>query len=288
MPKKSNFFIQASPQRFADLYMRFCGYEECEPLHKWGPVVRPVYIIHYILSGKGIYQAGGNTWNLGEGEGFLIEPESLTFYQADAVCPWSYLWIGFDGQAVPEILRLMGLGGDRLTFRSRKKELLKETVFDMMRNDTFSFARDYYLQSRMYLFFSVLLEEMETALPAQHGKENLYVNMAVEFIRNNYFLPIKVTDIAEQVHVNRSYLCAIFQKELGISVSEYLSSFRLSRAAELLPICKLDIAQVAASCGYRDPLVFSKAFKRKYGTTPLKFRQSTALADAEKMKQNHF
>ena len=70
MPKKSNFFIQASPQRFADLYMRFCGYEECEPLHKWGPVVRPVYIIHYILSGKGIYQAGGNTWNLGEGEGF--------------------------------------------------------------------------------------------------------------------------------------------------------------------------------------------------------------------------
>ena len=141
--------------------MRFCGYEECEPLHKWGPVVRPVYIIHYILSGKGIYQAGGNTWNLGEGEGFLIEPESLTFYQADAVCPWSYLWIGFDGQAVPEILRLMGLGGDRLTFRSRKKELLKETVFDMMRNDTFSFARDYYLQSRMYLFFSVLLEEME-------------------------------------------------------------------------------------------------------------------------------
>ena len=280
----SNYFFQTLDHSFSDLYLNFCGYEECEPLHKWGPVVRPVYIIHYILSGKGTYQTRERSWSLGEGEGFLIEPEALTFYQADAVDPWTYIWIGFGGEAVPEVLRHMGLGQERLTFRSRQKDLLKETVFSMLRSDALSFANDVFLQSQMYLFFSVLLKDLETALPVQHGKENAYISKAVEVIRNNYYLPIKVSDIAEQVHVNRSYLCTIFQKELGVSISEYLSSFRLTRAAELLPISELDIGQVAFSCGYRDPLVFSKAFKRKYGMPPLKFRQEAVKENMMKMK----
>ena len=56
-----------------DLLLQFCGYSTTEPLHSFGPVVGPHYIIHFILNRKCI------------------------FYQSDAQEPWEYLWIGFNG-----------------------------------------------------------------------------------------------------------------------------------------------------------------------------------------------
>lgn len=32
------------------------GRQDCSDLHSWGPGVRPVYIIHYILRGQGIIE----------------------------------------------------------------------------------------------------------------------------------------------------------------------------------------------------------------------------------------
>ena len=80
-----------------DLLLQFCGYSTTEPLHSFGPVVRPHYIIHFILNRKGIFQIREKTYHLETGQGFLIEPDELTFYQSDAQEPWEYLWIGFNG-----------------------------------------------------------------------------------------------------------------------------------------------------------------------------------------------
>ena len=43
------YVLQLSDQKFQDLYLCFCGYAKCEPLHSFGPAVRPNYILHYIL-----------------------------------------------------------------------------------------------------------------------------------------------------------------------------------------------------------------------------------------------
>ncbi len=32
------------------------GRQDCSDLHSWGPGVRPVYIIHYILRARGLYR----------------------------------------------------------------------------------------------------------------------------------------------------------------------------------------------------------------------------------------
>lgn len=70
-----------------DLLLQFCGYSTTAPLHSFGPAVRPHYLIHFILNGKGIFQKGDKTYHLETGQGFFIEPDELTFYQADAKEP---------------------------------------------------------------------------------------------------------------------------------------------------------------------------------------------------------
>ena len=120
--------LQEQYQKFSDFYLCYCGHARCEPLHSYGPAVRPNYLLHYILDGRGVYHVEGRDYHLGKGEGFLIEPNKQTFYQASAEAPWTYLWIGFDGAKCETCLRAVGLGSGQLTFRCRDYETLLELV----------------------------------------------------------------------------------------------------------------------------------------------------------------
>ena len=88
-----------------------------------------------------------------------------------------------------------------------------------------------------------------------------------------------MADIAAHISVSRSYLSTLFQNTLGQSPSEYLANFRLTRGAEQLTITDLPVSAIAGLCGYRDPLVFSKAFKQKNGMTPTQYRKSNREAE---------
>lgn len=269
--------LHDSDQRFTDLRPLFSGREQCTPLHCWGPGVRPNYIIHYILDGEGIYRVGDETLRLHAGEGFLIEPEVQTFYQADARHPWTYCWVGFDGTLAPELVRELGLGGNRLTFYCGDKEALEEVFSTLLKYQSFSAVNDLILQSALFRFFAILMRDLTVRAKEPSSLKNDYVHGAVQFIRNNYYRSITVEDIAAYTGINRSYLYTLFIKETGMSPSNYLRNFRLSRAAELLSITNYSVESIAYSCGYQDPLVFSKAFKKEYHQTPLRYRQNNTF-----------
>ena len=82
-------------EKSGSLYVNCCGLSRTEPLHSFGPALKPHYLIHYIVSGRGRLQLGGKEYPLEQGYGFLIPPEELAFYQADEADPWTYVWVGF-------------------------------------------------------------------------------------------------------------------------------------------------------------------------------------------------
>lgn len=266
--------LQLKNRKFPDFYLCYCGYSECERLHSFGPAVRPNYILHYIVNGKGIYQVGEDRYELEAGQGFLIEPEVRTFYQADAKNPWTYLWIGFNGNRAGEYLKDIGLDSRRLTFRCSEGEKLKNMMESHLENRTYSVENDFRSESFLFSFFAVLAHNMELDAPAGQKSENIYVRRAVEYIQNNYSYGINVSDAADYVGISRSYLYTLFLKTLGVSPQEYLISYRVTRASQLLEITDLPIEGIAQSCGYEDALVFSKAFKNRMGTTPSGYRKA--------------
>lgn len=258
---------------FRDLSLSFCGMSECKPGHQFGPAVRPNYIIHYVLKGKGIYQVGEKKYEVCEGQGFLIEPEVLTHYKADEEEPWTYIWIGFSGDMAKTYLSDIGLNSEQLVFRCGQKEELKSLVLKMTKHSMSSVTNQYYLQSYLYQFFAVLTKEIKIDSVVHVNKESLYVREAVNFIRNNYFRGINVTDVAEHISVNRSYLYKLFQNSFQMSPKEFLTNFRISRAKELLVSSELPIESIAWSCGYSEVLVFSKMFKKIVGVAPSVYRK---------------
>ena len=100
----------------ASLTLKSCGCSATSPFHCFGPAVRPYCLIHIIRNGKGIFQIDGKTYYLQKGQGFFIPPDVLTFYQADEKDPWEYLWVGFGGSEVPDILKQVGLSSEQPVF----------------------------------------------------------------------------------------------------------------------------------------------------------------------------
>ena len=270
---EDSYVLHLKNRKFSDLYLCFCGYSKCDPLHSFGPAVRPNYILHYILKGKGIYQVNEVSYSLCAGQGFLIEPEVQTFYQADEKDPWEYLWIGFAGEKAAQYLRDLGLNKNQLIYHCSCQDELKKIVLSMLKNKTYNPSNEYLLEGLLYTFFSVLSRHMQVETVPGRDNGNLYVRKAIEFIQNNYSYPIQVTEIADYVGINRSYLYTLFRSALQVSPKEYLTTFRLTRAAQLLEVTELSIESVALSCGYQDTLVFSKQFKAKMGMSPSAFRK---------------
>ena len=279
------YVLQLSDRKFSDLYLCYCGYAKCEPLHSFGPAVRSNYLIHYILEGKGHYRAGGKRYNLQAGQGFLIEPGTKIFYEADEEDPWTYLWVGFHGRRAEEYLRDAGLGDGRLIFCSERGEELKKLVVRMLKNYTITATDQFLLEGSLYLFLSILAEDTARSPAEEHGVDNMYIKKALGYIQDNYGHSIRVADIAEYVCINRSYLYTLFREHVGSSPQEYLSDYRLARAEEFLKGMELSVESVDYSCGYRDPAAFGRAFKEKNGITPLQYRKKYRTEQSELQKK---
>lgn len=260
-------------EQTGSLYVNCCGLSRTESLHSFGPALKPHFLIHYILSGKGKFLIGGKEYPLEAGYGFLITPDELAFYQADEEEPWTYVWVGFSGAQAAEYIENIGLSVRQPVFKSDASEELYRIVKDMMEHNTFGLSNDLRRNGQLGVFLSVIAEGSRVEKTNEADRANIYVRKAVSFIQSNYCNPIKVTDVAEYVCINRSYLYTLFQNSMGMSPQQFLTTFRITKATELLQLTTLPIESIALSCGYRDPLVFAKAFRQMKKMSPSGYRK---------------
>ena len=248
-----------------------CGCSKTESLHSFGPALKPDYVVHFILSGKGVFQIDGKKYELEAGRGFLIPPGELAFYQADEEEPWTYIWVGFGGSKAQEYIQGIGLSAHAPIFRSEEQDFLYACVKDMMEHNTYGTANELRRVGQLYVFLSLIAGE--NSVKEEIEGENQYVKRAMDYIQNNYHIPIKVADVADYVCINRSYLYSLFQEVLEMSPRQYLSRYRITKAAELLLSTSLSVESIALSTGYNDPFVFTKAFKNVTGMSPTMYRK---------------
>lgn len=268
-------FVAIHRLNHTDLNMYQCGTQKCEPGHYYGPAVRDHYLIHFIFNGKGRFCIGDRTYHLERNQGFLICPDTVTYYQADMNEPWLYSWVGFHGIKAGVYLKNAGFTMENPIFTCENDNFIESCFSQMIAAKSLQRGREIRLLGLLYLFLSQLMERNGKESFSDHPenrKEN-YIKKTIEYISMNYSRRISISEIAQYIGLDRSYLGSIFREQLDTSLQDFLMNYRVDKACELMKNESLSIGDISRSVGYEDPLLFSKIFKKLKQKPPREFRK---------------
>lgn len=265
-------------ENFVDLGLYQFGYEYTDPSHSYGPATRNHYLFHYILSGTGILLADDSRgitkeYRIKSSQGFMIFPNQITTYISDNKLPWEYLWVEFDGLRVKEALDIAELSYDNPVYHARFKEMREIMVQEMLYLTEHGESSPFDLIGHLYLFFDAMLKSITPETSAHQKRlQDYYIHEALSYIEQNFQNDITVEDIAKTCGLNRSYFGKIFKDFTGKPPQQFLMTYRMIKATELLKLTKLSISDIGNAVGYPNQLHFSRAFKNIYGISPREWR----------------
>lgn len=229
------------------------GYERCRPSHSFGPAVRKYYLLHFCLSGKGTLYDKNGTHRIGAGEFFVIRPDEVTTYTADADEPWEYTWIGFLGSRADNFRRTASV--------IPTPSGIAERLYDLTRGEVR--AEEPYISLLYELVYRIF-----TGGEEDNSTERL--RRLHRYLKFNYMKDLRVSELAREYGFDRSHLYRVFKARYGIGIKEYLTRERMANAARLLAD-GFSVSESAAMVGYTDAFNFSKAFKEHFGVPPSKY-----------------
>lgn len=94
----------------------------------------------------------------------------------------------------------------------------------------------------------------------------------ISYIDENLGDSLGISKICERFHISKNSLYKAFQTELGVTVCEYITNRRISRAMTLLSETDLYIREIAEMVGIENYTYFCRLFKNRTGQTPKEYR----------------
>lgn len=97
------------------------------------------------------------------------------------------------------------------------------------------------------------------------------VAKCINFINVHLLEKIKLSDIADNLNINKSYLCRIFKQEVNCTITEFINRRKINEAIFLLDSSDIPLSEIAYMLGFNDYSYFSKVFKQITGYSPKKY-----------------
>lgn len=242
----------------------YIGYGSNPEITRFGPGQRKLYIIHYVLSGKGYF----NSNPVSAGEGFLIRPEAYECYYPDKKDAWSFIWIVSDDEKMNAYFEKYNANPDTGIFKYNPAATENAKSYILKNNNAF-LSPDELLEFYLHIFNRQLINRNSSI-----KNSDLYLDYAVSYIKTNLFRPIRISELTKILGITQPYLYRIFTEKYGISPSGYIHGCKLEEAKYLLAETRLSVTETANSVGFENVLDFSKFFKHRTGISPQDFRKS--------------
>ncbi|MDD2700814.1 MAG: AraC family transcriptional regulator [Sideroxydans sp.] len=103
---------------------------------------------------------------------------------------------------------------------------------------------------------------------AAAGSQTHRITKAVDWLKTNYAVPLRIEELADRVQMSTSSLHHHFRKLTAMSPLQYQKSLRLNEARRLMLNENIDAATSAYRVGYESPSQFSREYSRLFGASP--------------------
>ena len=134
----------------------------------------------------------------------------------------------------------------------------------------FTSGEGLYLSSLSAAVKSLLVKIAETV--DEHALPSRMVTALDSYIRENIGDEISNTEIGAIFGYHPFYVSKMLKDKKGITLRQYIISYRLKLATGMLRYTAKSINEIAEECGFTDASYFTKTFKAAYGETPKAYR----------------
>lgn len=232
------------------------------------------YILFFSLHGEGSVTVKGETHRLCQNQLFILDCTDHHFYRTEGDEIWEFCYIQFSGACVREYYDLFHENGAKPLYTVNREYTAKkfEDILKIPGSGT----------RAPNIKIAGLISDILTSLILEKGyihDHNLYeryksdIGRAQDYIINNYNQSIKISDIADMLHISKYYFIKIFKNYTGTTPYEFLINYRINTSKELLKSTEMPVTEIAESVGFPDSSSFIRSFKKTTGLTPLQYRK---------------
>ena len=105
------------------------------------------------------------------------------------------------------------------------------------------------------------------------NNENPHVRTIKQYISDNITEDISLDTLSQHVHLAPQYICTLFKKETGMTITHFILKERIEHAKLAMVACDDPISKIAEFCGFNDYCYFSHAFKKITGVSANQYRK---------------
>ncbi|MDD3919906.1 MAG: helix-turn-helix domain-containing protein [Eubacteriales bacterium] len=124
------------------------------------------------------------------------------------------------------------------------------------------------LHTEMFRYFTERMAQIK-----KNAARSKPVTLCLDEIDLHLHEAIRLPDLAAHIGINPQYLSALFHKEMGVTLTEYILRRRLEAAQNMLKFSDYTCVQIAAFLGFGSQSYFIRLFKREVGMTPREYRR---------------
>lgn len=285
---KIKYLIESEQDSGWGLMTSCVGHQEVRPGESYPPGDHPSgytfdcgkgrvlseYQLLYIVKGRGFFESKHcSRTAVSAGSMFLLFPGEWHNYAPDKETGWEEYWIGFNGKNIDE----------------------------KVINGFFDISNPVYQIGLLEDIISGYESAIDVALKMKAGYQQMLAGLVNIFLGTCYYHHLSNQQIDsrddEAIQQARTYMSAHFCEEItpemvaakvnmgyskfrklfkeisGYAPMQYILELRLRHSCELLTTTDKSIAEISMVLGYDSTISFINAFKNKYGSTPLKYRQ---------------
>ena len=248
----------------------------------------PTIELFYVVNGKAKYTFTGSTQkavteHLKKGDLILIDAGCTHTLFIEKGCHALFLEIGSivtDSDSVPAVDSYAVICNcDSLIkgFGEKNYILLNDFLFikqsilrlqALLNSDKQHYVDHYFTQT---IIAELLLNINECYRKAY--LTNPYISRIIEYIIREYQENITAAVIAKAVNMNETYMQKLFKKEMGDTLLEYITKYRISQSIALMRNTNMKFCDIAIQVGFNNRQTFYNAFREFTGYNPLRFKK---------------
>ena len=245
--------------------------------------------IIYVRSGFLTVSISGESYIGKTGDAFVVSPGNLHLMgsQTGTVDYYTFLfplkYISFRTDDMLDEKLLEPLNSGHLMICPRVNDTAKELCEQLIKiyeakNDESESKITTQVRTKIILL-QFILEMWKKGFVIENDTSgrNIVEKEMVSYIQQNFTGKISLREFGEQFHLSEKYISRYFKEHFHITLSQYVTYLRLEHAKQLLQDTDIPVTDVAMQSGYQNVSYFIRSFKKTYGISPLKYRNSGIL-----------